>query len=578
MQSPLLRLIHLMNFSTGKYILACNSQNLQENTCIRHNLATEIYPIIPFHMAKTEDNILLSQKTYSKRSVHRGSSHPREIDKLSKPDLYKEYREMGKREERMLSMLDQSVEMIFVLDPLKQVLLINQPAKEFFHQPHIFSTEKHSPFLKDISAPLQSVWNAIIERAMLATSFEESLVLDRKGISHHYKLRFKPQLDERNTLKELWFFCRDVTEEELALETIHKKQAMLESISNSVQEGIFRSSTEEGIIYVNQAFARMFGYDSTEEIMKIEPYELYMDPSRRDDFVQLVEERGSFFNEEVEFKRKDGSSFWGLISSVPVQDKSGKKYHDGAVRDVTQLKEVERGLKDNYKELQKVNRELDRFVYSTSHDLRAPLVSIAGLINITRIEKDETLRQKYLGLMDTSIQKLDDFIKDIIGYSRNARLEVKCEPVDFQQLLEPIFEALRPKDDSSSIQTSIKIEAEGEFLSDHFRLKTIFNNLLSNAFRYYDPTKDAPFIEVSIVQDMQFAHLTVKDNGIGIEEKYLDKIFQMFYRASQKSQGSGIGLYIVKESIEKLGGSIEVQSEIGVGTSFTLKIPQGEEG
>lgn len=529
-------------------------------------------------MAKTEENTLLSQKIYSKRSVQRGSSHPREIDKLSKSDLYKEYRKMGKQEERILSMLDQSVEMIFVLDPLKQVLLANQPAKEFFHQTHIFSTEKHSQFLKKSSDSLQGLWNGIIDRALLGTPFEESLVLDRKGISHHYKLRFKPQLDERNTLKELWFFCRDVTEEELALETIHKKQAMLESISNSVQEGIFRSSTEEGIIYVNQAFARMFGYDSTEEIMKIEPYELYMDPSRRDDFVQLVEERGSFFNEEVEFKRKDGSSFWGLISSVPVQDKSGKKYHDGAVRDVTQLKEVERGLKDNYKELQKVNRELDRFVYSTSHDLRAPLVSIAGLINITRIEKDEALRQKYLGLMDTSIQKLDDFIKDIIGYSRNSRLEVKCESVDFQQLLEPIFESLRPKDDSSTIQTSINIEAEGDFLSDHFRLKTIFNNLLSNAFRYYDPGKETPFIEVSIVQDTQFAHITVKDNGIGIEEKYLDKIFQMFYRASQKSQGSGIGLYIVKESIEKLGGSIDVHSEIGVGTSFSLKIPQGEEG
>lgn len=524
----------------------------------------------------TEDNTLLAKGSLQKPHSENKTSRPINIDKLSTAALYKEYKHLMDRESRNSMILRHSEELIFALDMEGKVLLVNDEAQAFFTKQTFTPLLVGDAFLSGISNKDHDVWTEILERAKLGMAFEERLELDIENTCQYFNLRFRPHTNEKNELTELWFFCRDITKEEAALETVHKKQAMLESISNSVQEGIFRSSKEEGIIYVNQAFANMFGYDTTDEIMAVEPYELYMDPSRRDDFVQIIEEHDSFFNEEVEFKRKDGSSFWGLISSVPVVDKSGKKFHDGAIRDVTQLKEVERSLKENYKELQKVNRELDRFVYSTSHDLRAPLVSIAGLINITRVEENEDLRQKYLGLMDTSIQKLDEFIKDIIGYSRNSRLEVKVEKINFQNLIEVAINALKPKDDSYSIRTHVEVKGSGDFLSDNFRLTTIFNNLLSNAFRYYDPKKEDAFIEVEVVQNESMAQIRVKDNGIGIEEKYLDKIFQMFYRATQKSQGSGIGLYIVKESIEKLGGKIEVASRIGEGTSFRLEIPQGK--
>lgn len=528
-------------------------------------------------MAKTEENTLLAHGSLKKADI-KTSDQLIDIENLSPAMLYKEYREMVKREERIALILSQSTELIFALSLDRKVLIANDQALDFFKKQSSSSLLVGQQFLPDSAGETSDLWKGIIDKAQSGIPFEKQIEWVYETQVFHYKLRFQPQKDEKGELKELWFFGRDVTEEKNALEIMYKKEAMLESISNSVQEGIFRSSTEEGIIYVNQAFARMFGYESTEEIMAVEPYELYMNPSRRDDFVQIIQKQDSFFNEEVEFKRKDGSSFWGLISSVSVIDKSGKKFHDGAIRDVTKLKEVERGLKDNYKELQKVNRELDRFVYSTSHDLRAPLVSIAGLINITRIEKSEELRQKYLGLMDTSIQKLDNFIKDIIGYSRNSRLEVKAEKVDIQQLVEVAVDALKPKDDSNVIRISITHSSQGDFFSDNFRLNTIFNNLLSNAFRYYDPSKEDSFIAVEIEQDETRAKICVRDNGIGIEEKYLDKIFQMFYRATQKSQGSGIGLYIVKESIEKLGGHIEVESTVGEGTTFRLEIPQGKPG
>ncbi|MEM8892420.1 MAG: PAS domain-containing sensor histidine kinase [Bacteroidota bacterium] len=498
------------------------------------------------------------------------------ISEFSKSGLYQEYRESRKKESRLGHILDQCEEMILALDTQHQIICLNRGFKEHFQQSFSISLREGSNFPESLKGKLKSYWEDLLKRAKSGVNFEEQIKLEVKEVSFQYRSRFVAEKSSDGTVKEYWFFLKDITAEAEELEQVYKKQSMFESISNSVQEGIFRSSRDEGIIYVNLAFARMFGYDTVEEILTVDPSELYMDPDRRDDFVRIVQEHGSFFNEEVEFKRKDGSSFWGLISSVPSYDKYGKRYHDGAIRDVTQLKEVERSLKENFEELQKVNRELDRFVYSTSHDLRAPLVSIAGLINITRIETDENLRQKYLGLMDNSIQKLDDFIKDIIGYSRNSRLELKFEEINLQELIEEAFESLSPKGSSRPIRTDLSIEGNGIFVSDLTRLNTIFNNLLSNAFRYHDPQKEESFIEVNLKLQEEEVIIEVKDNGIGIEEKYQDKIFQMFYRATQKSQGSGIGLYIVKEAVEKLGGEISVASEAGLGTTFTLRIPQGK--
>jgi len=528
-------------------------------------------------MAKHEDHTLLALDTSNDVEHNKLTSLPQAVQKLSKASLYKEYRNIRKRETRFQMMLDESIELIFAIDPDKRIQMANTSAEDFFKNQMECPLRLGDQFLLGASGQIRNLWSPILEKAQLGFPFESRLEIASHNKVYHFQLRFCPQKNDQHQLEELWFFCRDVSAETLALETIDKKEAMLESISNSVQEGIFRSNIQEGIIYVNQAFARMFGYDSTEEIMKVEPYDLYMDPTRRDDFVEIVKKKDSFFNEEVEFKRKDGSSFWGLMSSVPVIDKSGLRYHDGAIRDVTQLREAERRLKDNYEELQKVNRELDRFVYSTSHDLRAPLVSIAGLINITRIEENEELRQKYLKLMETSIQKLDEFIKDIIGYSRNSRLELKCEPVNFSLLFERSIDSLKPKDGSCTIKTSIDIDSKGVFYSDLFRLNTICNNLLSNAFRYFDPQKGESFIEIKVVQDEQRARISIRDNGIGIEEKYQDKIFQMFFRATTQSQGSGIGLYIVKEAIEKLGGTIAVISTFQEGTEFVLEIPQGKQ-
>lgn len=229
-------------------------------------------------------------------------------------------------------------------------------------------------------------------------------------------------------------------------------------------------------------------------------------------------------------------------------------------------------VEDKNRELHKLNAELDSFVYSVSHDLRAPLSSILGLISISKIDKDNTNLPVYLEKIGTSVQKLDDFIKEIISYSRNVRLKVDVEEIDLRLLIEEVFEGLAYMNTENKIEIIIESSENTIFHSDKTRLSVIMNNIISNAFRYYKTYINDSFIKVKIMVGSARATITVEDNGIGIKPDRLNKVFEMFYRATDTGNGSGLGLYIAQESVSKLGGSIKVASEYERGTTFTVTI------
>jgi signal transduction histidine kinase len=224
-------------------------------------------------------------------------------------------------------------------------------------------------------------------------------------------------------------------------------------------------------------------------------------------------------------------------------------------------------------ELRKANTELDRFVYSVSHDLRAPIASVLGLIDIAKKEPDEAQRLRYLSLMQESLLRLDNFIHDIIDYSRNNRLESTPEAIDMEILTEEVAGSLRYIPEAYTIELIRDFSLEVPFYTDRQRLKVILTNLVSNAVRYHNPRRSSPFIRLSVTANARQAQLRVEDNGIGIEEQYLPRIFDMFFRAHSESKGSGLGLYIVRETVKKLEGDISVSSVFGEGTIFRITLP-----
>lgn len=239
--------------------------------------------------------------------------------------------------------------------------------------------------------------------------------------------------------------------------------------------------------------------------------------------------------------------------------------------DISQIKKAEKKLKSQNAKLKKLNAELDRFVYSASHDLRAPLASLLGLIDLSKREKTSPALNEYLTLMNKSIIKLDSFISDITDYSRNLRLATTHEKIDFKQLITESFDSLAYMS-NEKIKLSISVKGKAAFYSDKDRVRLIINNLLSNSIRYRSHTRQ-PAIKVSIEQSKEQACITIADNGIGIEEKYQKKIFNMFYRANDQNTGSGLGLFIVKETTDKLKGKIQLISALDKGTTISITLP-----
>ena len=238
-------------------------------------------------------------------------------------------------------------------------------------------------------------------------------------------------------------------------------------------------------------------------------------------------------------------------------------------------KKAEGTLRKQNEELVKINKELDSFVYSVSHNLRAPLMSVLGLINLVQIENKETDQSlnNYFGMMQHSIHKLDDTLKEILDYSRNARSELNVEPIDFKKMVEESFERLKYMQASDQIQKNISVEGSSTLYSDAYRLSVIINNLVSNAIKYKDVNKDKNTVDIRANITDTTIDITFQDNGIGISQELIGKIFDMFFRATERSEGAGLGLYIVKETVEKLMGSIEVDSVLGEGTRFRIKLP-----
>ena len=224
-------------------------------------------------------------------------------------------------------------------------------------------------------------------------------------------------------------------------------------------------------------------------------------------------------------------------------------------------------------QLQKVNAELDRFVYSASHDLRAPLSSMLGLIELARKSDSKQELENYLLMMKGRIHHLDDFIKEIIDYSRNERMEVVLQPVHLHRLIEEIATNLMHLEGAEQIEIRNEIPRDMVWNSDAMRLKIVLNNLMNNAIKYHDHNKETRFIRITAVPSEHCVNFSVCDNGMGISAEHHDKVFNMFYRASDKSKGSGLGLYIVKESLGQLGGSVSLKSELGEGSTFTIQLP-----
>lgn len=237
------------------------------------------------------------------------------------------------------------------------------------------------------------------------------------------------------------------------------------------------------------------------------------------------------------------------------------------------LSERELILKENFaqqknEQLREANKSLDQLVYSVSHDLRSPLNSILGLVQLTEQSTNPQESQRLLKMMKDRIGFQNSYIQEVIEYTRNSKNELRIEPIRLKNLVDEIIDSLRYSVDALKIEFSNQIKAATTLTSDRMCLWIALNNLIGNAIKYHDLLKERPFIEIGYTEHRDSIY--VLDNGAGILPEDQKKIFNMFYRGSDKTGGSGLGLHIIKEAVEKIGGRIEVDSILGEGSKFEI--------
>jgi signal transduction histidine kinase len=232
-------------------------------------------------------------------------------------------------------------------------------------------------------------------------------------------------------------------------------------------------------------------------------------------------------------------------------------------------------LENEREKLNKANKELDAFLYSTSHDLRAPIASILGLTYLGKLELEEERARMFMGLVEDRIRKLDLVIADILSLARTKKFEVKLEELDFNELLDDTIVDVKFNKGASAIALRYDRNLQNTFNCDYHQMKVILSNLISNAVKYHNINQPTPYIRVTFNKYADRIEIAVEDNGQGIPPEALTKVFDMFYRASTNTEGTGLGLYIVQESLSKIKGTISVTSEFGKGSTFKITLERG---
>jgi PAS domain S-box-containing protein len=239
------------------------------------------------------------------------------------------------------------------------------------------------------------------------------------------------------------------------------------------------------------------------------------------------------------------------------------------------LKKSEEQARAAEKELQYKNNELDTFVYRASHDLRGPIATMLGLYEVMKLETANDMKpQEYLDIIQQSVVRLNTILDELMGLTKIKEMRIEKKEIDFNRLLNQIKVNLTDTPNYGLVSWQIALAVDSKVQTDENLLRIIIQNLAENALMFARLQRNEPYLRIEI-ENMPKTHLQifVSDNGYGIKSEAIDKIFNMFYRASESSKGSGLGLYILKNALDKLNGTVVVKTEFGKGSSFLVTIP-----
>ncbi|MFC4723255.1 PAS domain S-box protein [Geojedonia litorea] len=381
---------------------------------------------------------------------------------------------------------------------------------------------------------------------------------------------FIPIKDGGENKGNLWSF-RDITLERNYFKTLEAEKHKYSSIIANMHLGLIEANVQNKIILVNQSFEKLSGYSKKELIGK-DAIKLLV-PNEDKALAQKIVAKtkaGLIGSQEVSIKTKTGECKSVLVSSAPNYDITGQQAGSiGVVLDITVLKELESQKEDLLKTLEKSNNELQEYAHVVSHDLKSPLRNIFALVAWIKEDSINSLSHESLAnlaMIESTLEHMERLISDILDYSSIKIDKNRIEPVDINEIVDEVKEILIiPK--HISVNTLNKLPVIN---GDKVRFQQLFQNLIENAVKYIDKPKG--LVRIAFEEQPSHYQFSISDNGIGIQEKYFDKIFEIFNSLSNVKNSSGVGLNIVKKIVQMYNGNIWLESETSKGSTFYFTI------
>jgi len=368
----------------------------------------------------------------------------------------------------------------------------------------------------------------------------------------------------------------DITERKRA----EKELIRLSSAVRMSNDSIVISNLDGTILDVNEATLKMYDTDDKRDLIGKNSFDLIVPEEREKVLASMKEllEKGYLQSREYNITTKDGNKIPVEMSTTIMKDADAKPIGFVAIgRDITERKKAQEAIKAANRLLKQSNEELESYTYVVSHDLKAPLRTIKSfgsfILEDYRDKLDET-GQDYLNRMVNASSRMDTMIEDLLILSRVGRKFTEIEKVNLNKLLKEILTDLEAT--IKEHNAKVVVDKLPVISAQSVWMRQLFTNLISNALKFNE--SKTPKIEI-LHQERETDHLfKVRDNGIGIEKKYLERIFNLFERAPTEKpyDGTGAGLSICKKIVEQLGGKIWVESTPGKGSTFMFNIPKGD--
>ena len=497
--------------------------------------------------------------------------------------------EILKQEQRYLSLVENMNDGLFYFDKSNQIIFVND---RFCTISNFSKDELIGQSREFILAPIknQEEVRAKFESLTAGHSVKVDVELKKKnGETVWIQLSGSPYYDEEGIRNGSLVVSTDITDLKIVEELLKKREEGYKTFIDQSAVGIWRAEyrhpipinltikdqvellLDSGIISeCNDFMSEMYGYNSSSELTGRRIRDFYYIENNFDE-VQTKELMQSFIlnnyrisNAESKELDKNGNIRYMLNNNIGVVENGCLVRTWGVQTDITDRKKTE-------KELVETNQELDTFFYKASHDLKGPLASVMGIVNLARMENSDPLNGKYFTMIETSVKRLDRTLLDLIELARTRKGTSKLSHINVMAMVQEILHSLRHLPDFGSINFEVKIDHLLELKADKVLVLSVFQNIIHNAINYCN--QDSPYVRIKVEKSEKGASLEVSDNGQGIPEAIRDKVFEMFYRGHPDSTGSGLGLFIVKNALEKMKGSINFVSEVGKGTTFTVLIP-----